>query len=283
MSFWPRHNNAFPSILVGFAILGVILLATVIVAGITSNLFDDLTNPWFTLTTYALTFGLSLWVLLRIKVEKHHFYFTRVPAGIYILLIIPTIALVFLREPLINLMTDIIPLSDDFAELVAPLLDFHPALFVTIALLAPLLEELIFRGVILDGFLKRYDPWKAILWSSFFFAVAHFNPWQFVSAFALGILIGWLYWKTRSLWPGIFVHFLNNAGAYIAAAFLGPDQIDLGTEEMMGPAAYSFLLFFSLFIAILFIHWIGVFFNRRPVFWENREEEASSVDPGEQR
>ena len=271
MSVWPRNKTAFPSFTVGIAIIGLIIISTIIVSGLAAGLFDDVSNPWYIFISYLLSFGLSLLALYFIRGKQEKFHFTRIPAGIYILLIIPTIGLVFLREPLIELTELVFPIPEQFENQFGNLMEWHPAIFITLAIFAPLLEELIFRGIILDGFLQRYDPWKAIIWSSVIFGIAHFNPWQFISAMALGIVIGWLYWKTRSLWPGIFIHVLNNAGAYIAGILFYEDQQLVGTSEVLGPVAYSVLLFFSLFVTILFIHWIGVFLTRRPVYWGENE------------
>ena len=272
MSAWPKNPNAFPSIVVSIGAVGLLILATVIMSGLSMAFFEDIFNPWYLMVSYLLSFGVSFLILYLIRGRDKKLFFTKVPAGIYILLIIPTIALVFLREPLIHLTELAFPIPDDVTDQFIALSQWHPALFLTIAILAPVLEELIFRGIILDGLLQRYEPWKAIVWSSVVFGIAHFNPWQFISAFALGIIIGWLYYKTRSLGPAIFLHFLNNAGAYVTSTLLGEEQTTTGTESMLTPVAYSILLFFSLYVTILFIHWIGVLLSRRPVMWENEDE-----------
>lgn len=80
-------------------------------------------------------------------------------------------------------------------------------------LVAPIVEEIIFRGIILDGFLKRFKPLKAILMSSFLFGFIHLNPWQFVATFLMGTLAAWTYYRTRSLMLCMLIHFVNNVGA----------------------------------------------------------------------
>jgi membrane protease YdiL (CAAX protease family) len=87
---------------------------------------------------------------------------------------------------------------------------------ITIIIAAPILEELVFRGIILDGLLKKYSPIKSILVSSILFGVVHFNPWQFIAAFIIGCFSGWVYYKTRKLTPSIIIHFANNLVAFIA-------------------------------------------------------------------
>ena len=83
--------------------------------------------------------------------------------------------------------------------------------FLLTAIVAPLAEEFLFRGLILHGFLKRYSVKKAIIGSAFLFALMHGNPWQFVTALLLGIFLAWCRVKAHSLVPCIFAHFANNA------------------------------------------------------------------------
>ena len=89
---------------------------------------------------------------------------------------------------------------DDIAQyeaLMAP--GFISTLFACLG--APVLEEMLFRGVILRGFLRRYPRDFSILWSAGLFAIAHLNLYQVATALALGIVAGWLYERCRSLWP----------------------------------------------------------------------------------
>jgi len=78
-------------------------------------------------------------------------------------------------------------------------------------LVAPVTEELLFRGLILRGFVRRYPLPKALLVSAGLFALTHLNPWQFCSAAALGVVFGWWVARTGSLWPGLIGHALVNA------------------------------------------------------------------------
>lgn len=77
-------------------------------------------------------------------------------------------------------------------------------------LMAPIIEEILFRGIIFRGFLKHYSLKNAIILSSLLFAIAHLNVWQGISAFILGIVYAWIYKKTKSLIPCIFSHALHN-------------------------------------------------------------------------
>ena len=79
------------------------------------------------------------------------------------------------------------------------------------AVVGPMVEELFFRGAIERALLRRYKPWVAIVASGLIFGIIHVNPAQVVYASLAGILLGWLYWRTRSLVPCMVVHVLNNS------------------------------------------------------------------------
>ncbi len=80
----------------------------------------------------------------------------------------------------------------------------------------PVCEELIFRGVLLRGFLENYRPWAAILLSSLLFAFLHLNPWQGVTGFFIGCLFAFFVARTGSLLPAIAGHVMNNGLAFVA-------------------------------------------------------------------
>lgn len=83
-------------------------------------------------------------------------------------------------------------------------------LFVEIVIIAPVFEEIIFRGIILNGMLKKYSPKKAIIVSSLIFGLIHGNLPQGLNAFVLGLVIATVYYYTRSLYISMFMHAANN-------------------------------------------------------------------------
>jgi membrane protease YdiL (CAAX protease family) len=82
--------------------------------------------------------------------------------------------------------------------------------FVALVLVAPFTEEGIFRGLMLNGFLKRYSPRKAVVLSAVLFSLIHVNPYQMLSAFFMGLMFAWLRIRTKSLWPCIYLHIVHN-------------------------------------------------------------------------
>lgn len=87
---------------------------------------------------------------------------------------------------------------------------------VLAVVIAPLTEELVFRGLILRGLLGRWRPAAAITASALLFAATHLNPAQAPVAMLLGLLLGWIYARTRSLGLCVVGHALNNASTYVA-------------------------------------------------------------------
>lgn len=80
-----------------------------------------------------------------------------------------------------------------------------------LAVVAPVTEEVLFRGLILRGLLATTTPVRAIALSSLLFAAMHLNPWQVPTVLAFGVFTGWMYLRTRSLLLCILAHALNNA------------------------------------------------------------------------
>jgi len=92
----------------------------------------------------------------------------------------------------------------------------NPIGVLCVCLFGPILEEVVFRGAILRRLLEKpWRPWVAILVSAIFFSVAHGNLTQGVTALVLGCFMGWVYYRTRNLWPCILIHVLNNTIATV--------------------------------------------------------------------
>jgi len=81
-------------------------------------------------------------------------------------------------------------------------------------LAAPLVEEMLFRGYLQKVLEDNWqDVTKAVLVTSLFFAFVHLNPYWVVQIYLLGLVLGYLAWRTNSIWPGLILHGLNNGFA----------------------------------------------------------------------
>jgi membrane protease YdiL (CAAX protease family) len=97
-------------------------------------------------------------------------------------------------------------INEAFDELsVSPII-----LILSVSIVAPIYEEIIFRGILLKGMSKKINPTLAIVLSSLFFALVHMNIPQGINAFFLGLVLGFIYLKTGSIYLSIFAHFINN-------------------------------------------------------------------------
>lgn len=92
-------------------------------------------------------------------------------------------------------------------------------LIVVGALLVPLGEELLFRGVLFSG-LRRYGLVSATIVSALVFSAAHGFNVVGVTVVLLGVINALLYNRTRSIWPAVIAHGVNNAIIFISAAIL---------------------------------------------------------------
>lgn len=114
-------------------------------------------------------------------------------------------------------------------------------------ILAPIAEEILYRGILLRGMLKmRWYPWIAIPMSALLFSIMHGTTYQTIDIFPFGIIVGWLYWRTKSLYPGIFMHIVNDA---IAFGFMQlPESSDDDTEEV---SMKVWIIMFGISIALM--------------------------------
>lgn len=90
--------------------------------------------------------------------------------------------------------------------------------YLAIGILAPLAEEVVFRGAVLRVLLKVVDErwhWIPIILSAIIFGAVHGNVQQFVHAMLIGLILGWMYYRTRSILPGVLFHWVNNSAAYV--------------------------------------------------------------------
>ena len=98
--------------------------------------------------------------------------------------------------------------------------NFDLGLILYTCIYSPLLEEVLFRGIILNSFIKKYSSSIALIFSSLVFAIAHLNFIQGINAFFLALILGYIYLKTKSLYLCIALHFFNNILASIMPSFI---------------------------------------------------------------
>ena len=164
-----------------------------------------------------------------------------------------TISLAFICEPLMK----VLPQTPEWFEQIMNSILKNSPLWVTlisVSVFAPLFEEWLCRGIVLRGLLTKMNPVWAIIISAAFFAVLHMNPWQALPAFILGLLFGYVYYKTGSLKLTMLMHFTNNT---MSAIFSKIPQFEEAETfmDVMSPWAYAAVFALSVIIlaAVLLI------------------------------
>jgi membrane protease YdiL (CAAX protease family) len=150
----------------------------------------------------------------RIKVSiKEAFFLNRFSPQILIPIAITVLGLGIILSEIDNLFRLILPMPQFIQDIYMQYLFNRQSMLASIigaVIFGPIIEELMFRGTILHGFLGRYRHINAIILSSLLFAIIHLNPWQLISAFIIGCFLGWILVRTRSLYPCIIAHAFNN-------------------------------------------------------------------------
>jgi len=156
--------------------------------------------------------------IIYVKIKKYDaaniLRFRAVPAGILSVSILLGLALGVVSDELDRLIQIFLPLPRWFAEE----LEFMRAetsgewllLLLGVVLLAALAEEILFRGFLQVSLERKGDPTRAVLLTSLTWTMIHVNPFWAIQIFVIGVIIGFLAWRTDSVVPGIIVHGINN-------------------------------------------------------------------------
>ncbi|MBB6093683.1 hypothetical protein HNQ60_002564 [Povalibacter uvarum] len=250
-----EQHETFPNVFEALLLVGVLIIIQMVVgaAVIESDLlgdvnFGDLAGVVTVMGNGVLFVGLMAYKQIGYRTLFHPARTSAISTmsvvTVPILLLVP--GLMIFAGTINSIVIWLFPMSPDeqamFAEMMAP--GFIPVLFACVA--APLLEEMLFRGVILRSFLRQYSRTKAILCSSLVFGIAHLNVYQLASAFAIGIVAGWLYERCRSLWPCILLHAAYNA--FVTASYIRAVE-----GEIINSTSYTAIAFVAAIAAGLFL------------------------------
>ena len=138
------------------------------------------------------------------------------PVSVYALIMAGVLGIHFLVEPV-----------DAFLRVYVPFFDFYrdpyhssdvEGTILLSIIVAPAIEEFLFRGVILRGFSRNHRIPSALVLSSLLFALHHHNPAQLIGPFCLGVLLGAALLRTDSILPCVFGHLLTNGLWFFARA-----------------------------------------------------------------
>ncbi|MCQ2201041.1 MAG: CPBP family intramembrane metalloprotease [Bacteroidales bacterium] len=136
---------------------------------------------------------------------------------------------------------------------------------LAISVIAPIAEEVVFRGAILGYMLRKgMDFKKAILISALIFGIMHINPAQVPFAFVVGLMLGVIYYKTGNILLTSFVHILNNSFATVMT-ILGEDNGDTTTlAEELGATGVVIAIIASIAALAICARLLYTFYKKLP-------------------
>lgn len=262
-----RTTN-YPNVAQSFGITGIVILGMLLLFPVNFLLRKVIGKEASDLIYYVLGIGIPFWIVYSIRKSRTNcqsFNFKMENKRIIPFLIIATITLLF---GVITPIGSLIPMPESIKK---AFLDFGSQTgffaFLLMVIAAPILEELIYRGIILDGLLKSFSPAKSIFFSSLLFGLGHLNPWQFVTGFIIGAFSGWVYYRTRSLSFSIIIHAAANLNGFLMRFFADvKSMLNVPLVEMYGGVLNLILVIVgSVLITITCIYYLRKEFERTKI------------------
>ncbi|MEJ8847010.1 CPBP family intramembrane glutamic endopeptidase [Variovorax rhizosphaerae] len=217
------EGEAFPTAFQAVLLYGALLLCQLFVGAALRDMrgFVQLTPDQLSALTLVLAHGCVFVVVMHFQniTYRSLFHHSSASRRATLALIVPPVlllvpALMLMISAVLEVLVRIAPMSRWEETLFQRISDSGIASVIAACVLAPVLEEMLFRGIVLRGFLRQYSRGQAILWSAILFGAAHMNIYQFVVGVAMGMVLGWLYERTRSLIPCIALHGAYNCGPF---------------------------------------------------------------------
>lgn len=164
-----------------------------------------------------------------------------------------------------NYFSEIAGLPDNMKDVFEQMMN-NPLGIISIVVMAPLVEELLFRGAIQGHLMRKWKmPYLGIVVSSLIFGVVHGNPAQIPFAFVVGMALGWMYYLTGSLVPGILMHFINNGSSVLLYSLSGnPDATMISSLGENGALALAVA---GIVLTVVCIFIIRKKVVKEPVHW----------------
>jgi len=260
-------KKTYPSVAQSWGITGIVIACMLLFSPLNAVLNNVVGKSYSLLIYYVLTMSVAFIMahfIRRNEINKSTYTFkTDRPQYIPLIIVVALALLIGVVSPLSSL----IPMPELFKNAFRDIVGMKGiGVFLSIVIAAPIFEEYIFRGIILDGLLKRYSPRKAILWSAFLFGFVHLNPWQFVTGMIIGAFIGWIYYHTRSLTISIIIHAAVNSVGYFMRYFVDAEaMLDESLIESYGGYANTIIITSSaILISLIGLWWLKKQFQKTP-------------------
>ena len=254
----------FPSVIV--LILGLLVGSALcwILMFLFENYFqiDTARSGGFMMLTYAVSMIAPI-VAFEIFIKKYQskqlrFDFSTKPFRVYLMVFPLMFGMMLMSDVIVQQIPtdgDVFgPIYKMFQQQMSALSFDNVSMIILTVVMAPILEEILFRGILQKGMINNgMKPWVAIIISSFIFGLIHGYPWQFVGAGLLGLVLGLVYHKTKSLLIVILLHAFNNL---LSALFMMYSDVEHFSEILNMKNVYVFML--GLFVFAISFYFFAI-------------------------
>jgi membrane protease YdiL (CAAX protease family) len=302
-----ERNNISP-ILFGLLALALLFILYQVVGGLVTLFLFGAMPTSENVTGYRITTGLGQIIFLLIPtlllvrlVTFTPKQYLRIRMPDVRTLILPLIGIFSLQQLLQLYVTlqDMVPLPEPIQRMVQEMKDMLEAaykvlvdsnslsellfVFFIVAMIPAVVEELLFRGLILRSFEKKMGSTKSIFLTGIIFAAYHLNPFLFIPLAAIGIYLGFLTVRANSVWVSSVAHFFNNALACVAVYFhLDDDAIVTGTPNAMSAGLLiATFIFFATVFAISTYYFVQITKHNQEVHSAEVSPDGSLQNPND--
>lgn len=183
-----KNKIIYPDIKQSWGIVGMAVLSMILFSPVNLIMENIVGKEMSFLMYYLLAMGVPFFVANRLRKKKTGASVYNFDFGTAKIIVLVSITIIAIQMGIVSPVANLIPMPEIMKDLFLELANQNGVFsFMAIVIAAPILEELIFRGIILNGLLKKYSPIKSIIVSSVLFGIVHLNPWQFVSASIIGL------------------------------------------------------------------------------------------------
>lgn len=197
-------------------------------------------TKWYTwlatfVPLYIVAIPAGLWVMRKVLCNQHEPI--RLGVKNFFLFMLMCFPLMYGGNLIGTLLSSLLSGGNATNELFSYAFDDNPLKIVVMVVLAPLLEEFLFRKQLIDRTAK-YGEKPAILFSALVFGLFHMNLYQFFYAFGLGLLFGYVYLRTRRLRYSVIMHMVINGLSSVVVPLL-LSKVGTGTFVQMVAGQYD--------------------------------------------
>lgn len=281
---WTKEmkRRTYPNAIDILAMAGIILISG-LGAGLIYALLTKVTK-WdpgmINALTYFLQMGFSIsFIIIQRRIRNapaivHGFSPGRISAPLILWGIVLILVTGVVIEPLLELF------PDQYLDQLNQYIGTGGWSILMTVVLAPVMEETLFRGLIQGSISERDGAAKAILISSLLFGILHGVPQQVINAFLIGIILGYIYFRTRSLLTVIILHALNNGISYLLLELLGPEKANMALRDVISNDIFYYIAY-GVCALILIIGAIAVVRNLKAADKHEKQSVENNIPAGE--